>query len=501
MIKDIPLIYASRKSSGQVCSGIFSAAGRNSIAGFAAMLFCSEILPTSYGEIYGAHARATGMGNAVTAVVNDSSAVFYNPAGLGRNNFVQEYMNSQKERPVPIMPFITTEDSLKKKKKGKTEEKTPDPVPVKTGEMTEAPAKKGFLNELHLQGHLTQPLLKSNGGQSEDVKNVKDSYGGLGLSIDLNNFIKLKRNIRFGLNLILPATGNLLAINDVNPSSPRYLQAGRSLERPTIMGGIGAELWKDRLYAGIGFTALVRGRGSALLKNVQISPDQTVPNQQVIVDVKPAVNPTFGMMFQWKDFYAGVSYKREIMTSVDPVNARAQTAILAIQLDVKLALFDHFTPRTWNYGIGYRFKEKFLFTADLNRELWSAFRFSSVKNEYSQPIFFRDISNPRAGFEYTFRDNILFRAGYGKRMNPAGRMPGEANIIDFERRIGSIGASYAFFPALDSMINTPVILDLVYEYHSLKSEVQNKYLHSWDSSNYAAKGKIHHFGFSVTAYF
>ncbi|HNO25356.1 MAG TPA: TonB-dependent receptor, partial [Leptospiraceae bacterium] len=378
-----------------------------------------------------------------------------------------------------------------------------EPASEKTGkgECIDVPVKKGFLNEIHIMGSLTQPLLKASGGQSEDIKRVKDSYAGLSLSIDLNNFIKLNRNARFGLNILLPATGNLLSINDLNPGSPRYLQNGHSLERPTIMGGAGIELWKDRLYAGVGFTALVKGRGSALLKNVQLSPDQTVPNQQVIVDIKPFVNPTFGLMGQWKNFYTGISYKREIMTSVDPVNARAQTAILAIQLDVKLALFDHFTPRTWNYGIGYRFLQKYLVTADLNRELWSAFKMSSVKNEYSQPVFFRDISNPRVGFEYSFRDNILFRAGYGKRMNPAGRMPGEANIIDFERRIGSIGATYAFFPDPDSIINTPVILDLVYEYHSLKSEVQNKYMHSADSANYTAKGRIHHFGFSLTAYF
>lgn len=83
----------------------------------------SSLSATSYGEIYGAHSRAVGMGNAVTAVVNDSSAVFYNPAGLGRNNFVQNYIELQKSKgPAVIMPFITTQESLKKKTPGKKTE-------------------------------------------------------------------------------------------------------------------------------------------------------------------------------------------------------------------------------------------------------------------------------------------------------------------------------------------------------------------------------------------
>ena len=37
-----------------------------------------------FGDVYGAHPAANGMGNAVTATVNNSSAVYYNVAGLGR---------------------------------------------------------------------------------------------------------------------------------------------------------------------------------------------------------------------------------------------------------------------------------------------------------------------------------------------------------------------------------------------------------------------------------
>ncbi|MCX7999786.1 MAG: aromatic hydrocarbon degradation protein, partial [Leptospiraceae bacterium] len=44
-----------------------------------------------YGDVYGAHPAANAMGNAVVSTVRDSSAVFYNIAGLGRMNYGDLY--------------------------------------------------------------------------------------------------------------------------------------------------------------------------------------------------------------------------------------------------------------------------------------------------------------------------------------------------------------------------------------------------------------------------
>lgn len=62
----------------------------------------SELTAGSYGDIYGAHAGAAGMAGAVTATVNNSSAVFYNVAGLGRLNeadlFIAQWEQKEKEK-------------------------------------------------------------------------------------------------------------------------------------------------------------------------------------------------------------------------------------------------------------------------------------------------------------------------------------------------------------------------------------------------------------------
>ena len=55
---------------------------------FLILIFCNlifyDLSAGDYGDVYGAHPAAAGMGNAVTAIVNNSSAVYYNVAGLGR---------------------------------------------------------------------------------------------------------------------------------------------------------------------------------------------------------------------------------------------------------------------------------------------------------------------------------------------------------------------------------------------------------------------------------
>jgi len=47
-------------------------------------LLTFDVIAGDYGDVYGAHPAANGMGNAVTATINNSASVYYNIAGLGR---------------------------------------------------------------------------------------------------------------------------------------------------------------------------------------------------------------------------------------------------------------------------------------------------------------------------------------------------------------------------------------------------------------------------------
>jgi hypothetical protein len=95
---------------------------------------------------------------------------------------------------------------------------------------------------------------------SPDLKKIHDSYVALGLSLNINSFFDFERIVRFGLYVGLLASGNLALINDVNPTSHRFLQNGVSNERPIIHAGIGVEIWKDYLSLGIGAQAMLKGK-------------------------------------------------------------------------------------------------------------------------------------------------------------------------------------------------------------------------------------------------
>jgi hypothetical protein len=469
-----------------------------------------------YGDIYGAHPAANGMANAVTATVNNSSSVFYNVAGLGRLSEGEKIFASlEKEK--------REKEERENRDKGEKENKeenlaegnnqnvnienqTPNSLwkNIRKDSFRYTPFDRTLRtpHELSLQYSFARPQLSTSAPKNQDLSNVRDDYAGLGMAINLNSIYDIKRNIKFGLNVLLPGNGDLLTVNDVNPTAHRYLQYGISNIKPTIMGGVGIELWKDRLFAGIGFNALVSGQGAILLKDVPISPETVTPNQQVILQTKPFVNPMFGLAFEYGKFQLGWSYRREVAMSIDGLPARAQTTLLGIQLDFDVSMYDHFSPRKMSFGLGYKPFSKLLLSLQMDKEMWSAFRVSRTKQTYSENMYFNDILVTRTGFEYQARDWLKLRAGLAKRPRPTPTMSGNNNIMDFDKLIGTAGISVLLLPekVLPDQ-KSPIILDLVFEYQKLTEELVSKNIPSQRNPSYSMGGKVLHLGFSVTMFF
>lgn len=472
----------------------------------------SSIFAGDFGDVYGAHPSATGMGNAVTSTVNNTSAVYYNPAGLGkfsegdRLNALIEKQNWEKAN------GVITENSPKKNLKEKVKEFFQESIRKPfVYQPIDRPSKN--VSELSLQYNYANPRLTTSAPTSQDLTKTADDFVGLGLSINLNNVYDFKRNVKFGLNILGPATGNLITINDVNPTVHRYLQYGVSNQKPTIMGGLGIEIWKDRLFLGLGFSTLVAGDGRILLRDVPISPNTVTPNQQVILQVKPILNPNYGFIFQYGKFAIGVSYRREIALSVDSLGARAQTTLLGIQLDFDVSLYDLFTPRKLAYGVSYKPIQNLTLAVDINREMWSGLGssnpflgrqfYSRTKATYSEPFRLVDVTVIRAGVDYRWSDQLSFRLGYTKRPKATPDTPGQANWIDFDRLIYTAGVSYALLPGMKYLENlkNPIILDLVLDYQKLHGEHIYKYRATERNPNYSVGGNVWHIGGSITMFY
>ncbi|MCB1178526.1 MAG: outer membrane protein transport protein [Leptospiraceae bacterium] len=464
----------------------------------------SNLNAGDYGDVYGAHPAANAMGNAVVSTVSDSSSVFYNVAGLGRMSYGDKYFAAKEKKALeeenPDLVEPVEEETMEPGIKGIWQK-------VKKNSFTNLPVYRPVrtAHELTLQYHFGRPSLNTSAPFNQDIARVRDDYAALGLTLNLNSIYDLKRNFKFGLNAIVPGTGQLLTVNDVNPTVHRYLQHGVSNSKPTIMGGVGLELWKDRLFAGVGFTALAGGSGSILLKDVPISPDRVTPNQQVILQVKPFINPIYGLAFNWGKFNLGVSYRRETALAINDLPARAQTTLLGIQLDFDVSLFDNFTPRKWAYGIGYKPLDNLTFTFEANRELWSAFRQSRTKATYSERIYFNDITYYRGGAEYAWKEWIKFRAGMARKPTPipSADMARSQNWMDFDRYILTGGLSLALLPGQFSFLSnqkSPIIFDFVVEYQKLHGKHVYKYNPSLQNPPFSMGGRVLHFGFSVTVY-
>lgn len=473
---------------------------------FTTGLYTTKINAGNYGDMYGVHSRASGMGNAVTSFVDDSSAVFYNIAGLGRISrgerlYLRATDRHNLHQNTPLNRIRPREEEAS------LSDENVDPAGLNAGEPGSingaifGPVNRDqlrYLHELALHYSFARPELTTSAPLNQDIESIRDDHVGLGLALNLNTIFNLDRGFRFGLNLVAPANGNLLTVNDLNPTVHRYLNHGVSNERPIIMGGLGFEVWKDHLWAGVGFNMLLGGQGALLLKDVPISPDPVIPDQQIILELEPLVNPTYGLMFEYWRIMIGASYRRETYLSVDTLAARAQTTLLSIQLDFDLTMYDNFMPRTWMYGIGFRITDNLIFSVDMSRELWSAFRLSRTKKAYSEPLFLNDITIYKAGLEWN-PGQWGFRIGYTKRPNPLGEMAGEANWIDFDRRIGTAGISYTFLPK-GGRLQSPLTVDLVIEHQKLKSRHIWKYVATEQNPSYSTGGKVWHFGLSLTTH-
>ena len=477
------------------------------------------------------------MGNAVTATVNNSSAAFYNPAGLARLNDGERW-RAKKELEDSDAEAKRKEEEAKlnkevEKKKtdangtekledqkieseidlSKSDAVDPRPWYKKIGSKFLEGFGKNLLknnyqvrpsqgsNELNIQYHYVKPSLTSSAPNTEKFGEILDHHATIGLGFDLNKIYNLNRGFRFGLNLIVPATGSLLKVNDQNPVVHKHLQYGDANTRPVITGGFGFEVWKNHLFVGAGFTALFTGGGAILLRDVPISPNPVAPNQQVVLELKPMVNPTAGAQFVWGKFNLGASYRRETFLKIDPLSARAQTTLLNIQLDLDIAILDLYSPRTISYGFGFRPFDNVLLTFDVNRELWSLFRLSRTKQAYSEAPGLHDTVNYRGGLEWRITDSWITRAGYARRPTPLNDQRGRNNYMDFDRNIVTGGVTYMLLPGAFKFLKgleNPIAVDFVVEYQKLHGRSIIKDNPTPTNPNYSSGGNVWHAGISFT---
>ncbi len=398
----------------------------------------ANLFAGGFGDTYGFSAEGMARGNAMTAVVNDWSSVYYNVGGLGKTR------------------NLTGE------------------APAKEGEMTlklrksegdaEAPKKEIYPNQFAITVLATIPKLKLNisrfnrtSGSNpqyypEATKAAKmDPYGFIliGGVLDINNVIKLPDFIsscRLGIGMGMNWDFSLVKVNDIDPRTHNFIRYGREIQSASVMIGAGMGFLNDAFGGGVGINAAFGGKGK-LYMEAQLTGDPQIPIGQTNMDLSINPGAIAGIYLSPGKFIKaidgleiGASYRQETKLKIDPFDAAAGILGGAIGMNLMLAIFDYYTPHVITGGLGFT-RAGASVSVDVNYELWSKSDFSKVmKFHYPKmlPKFANTLSY-KFGFKYDTPLNWLaIMAGYAYVPTVLDKKTGSMAAI----RIGTTSTKY-----------------------------------------------------------
>lgn len=462
------------------------------------VLLAALIIPVSFSaeslanfpDTYGFSAQGIARGNAVTAIVNDWSSVYYNMSGLGKTPLTE------------IREIISEPDGKKNILDKKEEYKS-------TG--------------LELGDELAINYLYSVSGITIDIDRdcrAADNLdlGGivLGLVWDVSNIYKIPGKIvssaRFGMGLAVPQTGNLVEVNDIDIRTHNFLRYGREASRIVILAGAGFGFLDDMFGIGVGTNVLMGGQGKVVMKEAEIGPDEQTPQYEAKMNMKPTPAPVAGLYIDagkilktfniktnkwYENIQFGANYRGEVAMELDPFDALAQTEAMHLELDVAIAMLEYYTPNTYTAGIAYGIPLPgdyyMTWTFDYEFQQWSGHRVSSARELYyekegrSIPEF-KDIHVWKTGVGVKVFKWMTASGGFFYRPHfvPSIADKEDFNFLDNDTYAGSLGLELIVPPSI-GFVN-PVTVNLGFQYQYLKERTVTKYNPTALNPNYKYGG-------------
>ncbi len=358
----------------------------------------SNLFANHFGETFGFSAEGMARGNAMTAVVNDWSSVFYNVGGLGKSlNIKGAGAGSQ-----------GGEMTLKLRKNdagGDSGEKEFYPNQFALGVMYVFPQLK--LNIQRFGTTSTGSFIPV----TTEASNKQDPYGFItvGGVLDLNNVVKLPDLIstaRLGVGLGLNADLTVAKVNDIDPRTHNFLRYGKEISRLALMVGAGMGFLNDAFGGGIGFHGNFNGKGKMFME-AQLTANPQIPIAQTNMDLGLAPGAIAGVYISPGRIFSaieglelGASYRMENKMKVEPFDAAASILGGVINMNLMLEIFDYYSPHIITGGIAYS-RWGLTLSADLNYEMWSRMMVGkSTKYHYYSLPKFNDTLSYKVGLKY-----------------------------------------------------------------------------------------------------
>lgn len=418
-------------------------------------------------DTYGLSPKAIGMGNAMTAHVNDWSSVYYNMAGLGRT------LNLKKDASKNEIFFGY----------------------LYTSPQTELDIPQRYEEDDDGQ----QTPYETNADENLDFGSL-----AIGATVDLNMLYKMPAPIssaRFGIALTVGDDLAVAKINDIEPQTHNYLRYGRETQKMDIINGVGLGFLDDTFGLGFGIRTSFGGEGKILLEDVQVSTDPQSPKGQTLMDMELDLSAwtagfylDFGkIVAQLKGFDIGVSYRAATKFEIDPFDTATIVQTGGIPLNLKLALFDYYYPDVYTIGLAYRLPYRILLALDLEHQGWSDYEVSSVSAANNADILpeLDDIWVIRFGLQYDANPRTSIFGGYCYQPSfvPDEALKASINMLDNDKHVASVGVRYDVgkFAGLQK----PMILSAAYQYQHLVERDVAKSEPTSLNPDYSYGGSVH----------
>ncbi len=384
-------------------------------------------------DTYGFGSRPIALGGAFTAVADDYSAAYYNPAGLAQNTGSSMTLD-----------FIYA---------------SPD---------------------IEVKNMIGQDLVTLSADGSVVRNNPTEYRGGRGLDLqvpiigatfDINALFHNKAlpNMQMGLCLAPGEQGDVLyRIHSFPPDQPHFLRYGDNISRINIVIGLSIEAIPEMLYLGAGVQSMLAGDGVIYMDRVTmgLNPQNLYPASQAEISSMMKNHAHAGALLTLLDqkLKIGLAARPEFELIVDPTTALmslTMPVVNEVDLTMLMGMLAYYTPAEVAAGLAYD-AEKWMVSADLTWQQWSKYEYSPGDKTIFNPVNvndsvvaqgiesgkpeFNDTFNLKLGFEYRINEMASVMCGYGYQPSP---VPDQSykisNYIDMDKHILSAGASYSFY--------------------------------------------------------